>query len=278
MDATCSRRVLDETGPRVVIRRPASDHRAPEALYGLTMGLFRRSSSPTPNQTVWPDVADAIARAKPAATILPVAASAGQQVLARIGVTERSTLGALAANTGGVVVDHGWLRILGGGCGELPDIATASDVDGGGPAHLVVGFDVLGGRFAVDGGGLGVNPGEVCYWGPDTLSWSGIGCGHSAFVTWALSGGLTEFYPDLRWAGWENETKNLGLDQGISIYPPPFTAEGRDVGAAARRPVPHRELLEFYADMARQLDRVDDGQQLRLRTVAGPPQPSTDDR
>jgi Protein of unknown function DUF2625 len=43
------------------------------------------------------------------------------------------------------------------------------------PGSLVVAEDVLGGRFAVDGGELGVEPGTVCYFGPDSLSWVDLG-------------------------------------------------------------------------------------------------------
>ena len=43
------------------------------------------------------------------------------------------------------------------------------------------------------------------------------------------------------------------VDEGLSIWPPPFTREGQDIGAASRRPVPITELLAFYDDAARQL-------------------------
>lgn len=168
-------------------------------------------------------------------------------------LTERSTLGAIAANTGGLLIESGWLRILGGGAPGLPSLSEAS---GGGRArsHLVVAFDALGGRFAIDGGGLGVATGEVCYWGPDTLAWSGIGGGHSAFVAWALGGGLDEFYGSLRWTSWQQDSSSLTVDQGWSMYPPPFSREGQDANAVSREAVPLAELHYFYAEAARQLD------------------------
>jgi hypothetical protein len=54
---------------------------------------------------------------------------------------------------------------------------------------LEVAWDVMGGRFAINGGGLDAEVGEVCYWGPDSLDWTGIGGGHFGFVGWALGGG-----------------------------------------------------------------------------------------
>jgi hypothetical protein len=35
-------------------------------------------------------------------------------------------LGAPAINSGGMLADHYWVRLLGGGSGHLPDLATAS--------------------------------------------------------------------------------------------------------------------------------------------------------
>lgn len=205
----------------------------------------------------WADLLGAVHGSSAGARLVPADPGRAAETLLRLQVTTRSVLGALAFHCGGLVVDHGWLRILGGGGGGLPDLAAANglgaaDAAPGPPAFLVVAFDVVGGRFAVDGGGLGIAAGEVCYWGPDSLSWTGLGAGHAAFVDWALDGqGLGEFYASLRWDGWEREVGDVPLSQGMSIYPPPFTAEGRR--PASRRPVPFTELLEFYDDMARQL-------------------------
>lgn len=62
-------------------------------------------------------------------------------------------------SSGGLLVDHGWFRVLGGGCTQLPDLAAGNDL--GPPAAgaeppplLTAAFDVPGGRFAVNGGGL----------------------------------------------------------------------------------------------------------------------------
>lgn len=203
----------------------------------------------------WPEIEE-LARSS-GATVLPVDPEAGRRTLVALQVTTASSLGAIALNCGGIVADHGWFRLHGGGSEHLVGLAALNGLDGEGPrpaGYLEVGADAVGGRFAVDGGGLGQEPGEVCYFGPDTLAWSGLGGGYTAFVEAALTGRLGDAFAELRWAGWESEVEALDPATGISLYPPPCTEEGQDVDAASRRPVPMTELRELYADLARQLD------------------------
>lgn len=206
----------------------------------------------------WPVVSRLLDHAG-TATALEVDPERGRRVLVSLQVTSRSYLGALALNTGGILADHGWFRLLGGGSDHMDDLASANNLHGEEgsdepPPFLLVGFDALGGRFAIDGGGLGVAAGEVCYFGPDTLSCGGLGGGHADFVTAAISGALSQTFAPLRWSGWQDEIATLRSDQGLAVYPPPFAREGQDIAAASRRAVPVRELFYFYDESARQLD------------------------
>lgn len=206
----------------------------------------------------WPGLHDRIASAHVPVQILDADRCRADETLVALDVTTGSTLGALAYHSGGLILDHGWLRVLGGGTTQLPSLATANGLtstDGVSqpPPWLIVAFDVLGGRFAIDGGGLGFTPGHVCYWGVDSLAWQGLGIGHTAFIDAFLHGAGTEFFASLRWEGWQGDVATLSPDEGMSMMPPPFTAEGADTEAATRRPVPFAELLAFYDDMARQL-------------------------
>ncbi len=78
---------------------------------------------------------------------LSVDARRAMEVLFRLQVTARSTLGALALRCGGVLLDHGWLRLLGGGGDELMSLAEANGLGepmcAERPAALTVAFDVL---------------------------------------------------------------------------------------------------------------------------------------
>lgn len=204
----------------------------------------------------WPVLLEAVADAAVDVEVVPADASRAARTLVALQVAVGSTLGALAYRCGGLLVDRGWFRLLGGGSAHLPDLAAANGLDEGRhlpPDRLVVGHDALGGTFVVDGGGLGIAPGEVCYRGPDTLAYEALGVGHGGFVEAALDGRLSDRFASLRWSGWQVEVERLRPDQGLSLYPPPFTVEGRDVGAASRRAVPIAELVAFYDDAARRV-------------------------
>lgn len=81
------------------------------------------------------------------------------------------------------------MRLLGGG-GALPDLATVNGL--GDPASrtpagwLLVAWDVLGVRFAINGGGLAGDVGEISYFAPDSLEWELTCLRHSAFVEWSM--------------------------------------------------------------------------------------------
>lgn len=201
----------------------------------------------------WPILVDVILDAG-TTSILPIDAAAGEACLVALQITAQSTLGALALNTGGLIADSGWLRILGGGTEELPSLAAANglsaDQVGGPPPLLLVALDVVGGRYAVNGGGLHGAMGEMNLWAADTLQWEPLGIGHAEFVRWAMGPGVAEFYADLRWTDWENEVEQVGLDQGISFYPPLCTAESRPLDDCSRRPVPWQELSDFLDQLA----------------------------
>ncbi len=208
--------------------------------------------------------------------VLPVRRSDGEACLYRLQVTTSSALGALALESGGVVVDGGWLRLLGGGAEGLVSLAVANDLEAR-PSHaassgkLIVGIDVVGGRFAINGGRLPGPVGEVCYFGPDTLCWEPLQLGHGAFVEWALKGDVDGFYETFRWSGWREDVGRLSLDQVMQAWPPPFTSQGRPPNEVSRRPVPWREATDFLDLAAEQLASLPDGEPFRITTTEEEP-------
>ena len=56
------------------------------------------------------------------------------------------------------------------------------------PPFLLIGDDVVGGFFAINGGGLGEEVGKAHYFAPDSLSWESLGVGYTDFLLWCFSG------------------------------------------------------------------------------------------
>jgi hypothetical protein len=202
------------------------------------------------DQSAWPEVSAAMAAAPYPVRVLPADPDRVAACSAVLGVTTRSWLGAVVANAGGVLVDHGWVRVLGCGYDRLPDVVTQADTEAG---VLTVGYDVMGGQFVWLQAEPGARP-TVYYFGPDDLGWVDLEQGYGAWLNAILRGSLTTFYDTLRWPGWEAETGGLGLDEGFSVWPPPFTKEGKDFSAVSRKAIPLAELVSFYQDVARQLN------------------------
>ncbi|MGW4244792.1 DUF2625 family protein [Nocardia sp. NPDC004722] len=208
----------------------------------------------------WPELDQKFTTTDVPIAVLPVEQARAHDALFRLQVSARSVLGALVLHTGGLLIDHGWLRILGGGHGGLPDVATMSaaphpTTDTDPPGALIIAIDVLGGMFAINGGALPGKPGGICHFGSETLTWQPIGGTHSSFIDWVLSGGMNGFYADLRWDSWAAEIQDLPPDHGLSIYPPLWSAQGRtDIAATSRRPCPLLELTDLHLETAAQLN------------------------
>jgi hypothetical protein len=135
--------------------------------------------------SAWPEIRHLIVTATTTVRLLSADPARCNEALEALQVTTGSYLGALAGECGGLLVDNGWLRVLAAGTPALPGLHQAASIDGAPPPWLEVAWDVLGGRFAINGGGLDAEAGEVCTGGP-TL---GIGP-VSAAATLASSVGL----------------------------------------------------------------------------------------
>jgi uncharacterized protein DUF2625 len=176
-------------------------------------------------EPAWPMVQEWIADAKNAVEVLPVNPAERDAALTALQVTTRSPMGAIVYETGGILIDHGWLRILGSGHPRLPRSLPSWNKgrtmfdDENPPGYLLVADDVVGGFFAVNGGALGPEMGRVFYFAPDSLEWERMEFGYGQFLFWCLQGNVTMFYESLRWPGWENEITTLNGDQAIFVFP-----------------------------------------------------------
>jgi hypothetical protein len=204
-------------------------------------------------EPAWPLVQQWIAEASVPVDMLPADPVAGDAALHATQVTTRSPMGAIAHNTAGIFIDNGWLRVL--GAGKHPRLERSLPVWNEGRSHqfFLVADDVVGGFFAINGGALGGDLGNVYFYAPDSLRWEPCGFGYSQFLVWAMSEKLSEFYDSLRWDDWVSEVKQLSGDQAINIYPF-LSAKGPPIKERHRRAVPVAEQWALQLDLQRQLD------------------------
>ena len=223
------------------------------------------------DEDAWPTVLEWIAQAMRPVETLSTGASLGEATLFALQVTTRSPMGAIALRSGGILVDHGWLRILGagnerigGGLREWNGLDGREPLDPPLAGGFVVAYDAIGGFFALNGGAWEGDPGRVHYFPPDTYERESLDMTYSAFLEFAFSDALDRFYADLRWPGWESEVGAIGPDQAISIYP--FLGfKGEPIAMRSRRPVPARELWGLYRSLGDQLHGLPDGATVRVR-------------
>ena len=186
--------------------------------------------------------------------LLPPSTESGR-VLSSLQITTRSTLGAIAYETGGLLIDHGWLRVLGSGHPQLPRNLVDWN-NGRSDAYLLVADDAAGGFFSINGGGLGDDVGAMYYWAPDTLRWEQLDIGYTDFLGWALSDRLATFYDGLRWDAWRSDLQELRADQCFSFFPFLWTREG-SINESSRTLIDVGEQFEINVELARKLDKPD---------------------
>jgi hypothetical protein len=148
-------------------------------------------------------------------------------------VSTRSPMGAIVYETGGILVDHGWLRYLGSGHERLQRTLPGwnASVFGNDRSLYLFADDALGGFFALNGGALGTDLGQVYYLPYDQIEWEPLGVGFSEFFEWSMSENFADFYGQDSWQGWQEEVKNIKADQCFAFYPFLWTQEGSVQGS-----------------------------------------------
>ena len=183
---------------------------------------------------------------------LPRDSQRADSSLFQMQLTTSSPIAAMVYGCGGVLVDNGWIRILGSGCNQinrsLPEWNNGKSnfLKGDGSSFLLVADDALGGFFAVNTGGINeYDIGKVFYFGPNNLKWVTTGLGYNEFIVFCFSGDLEKFYKGFRWKSWQNDVGKLSTNEVISCYPLLWTDAG--VGLESnRKVVPVQKQWEMY--------------------------------
>ena len=192
-----------------------------------------------------------VAESKNHVEVLPPSSDCAQ-VLLDVQVTTHSILGSLIYHTGGVLIDHGWIRVLGSGNKAFPRDVFSWNIDDGGNGFYLVADDAAGGFYAINGGAF---PGEISsiyYWSPDSMEWENLELKFSDFFGWLLSGDLDSFYEGIRWANWREDISDISTDQCTTFYPFLWTEQG-GCNTSTRAVITIREALSLKYDFLSQM-------------------------
>lgn len=201
----------------------------------------------------WVLVSEWIKTAKNKVEVLPVDIESARKTLIATQVTTRSPMGAIIYNSGGILVDDGWIRILGSGNQKLDRSLSDWNETTGAINFLLVADDVVGGFFMLNGGGLGNDLGKMYYFSPDSLEYEPLDLSYSQFLEFCFNGRLDTFYRGLRWDNWKSDVKKIDGNQGFNFVPFLWTKEGKNIKKNFRGVVPIIELYQLNTEFKSKL-------------------------
>ncbi len=235
-------------------------------LTSLSLVIFAQNKMQSLNELInktdpaWPLVKNWIDSAKNKVEVLELDSANAKTALFDTQISTYSTLGAVIYNTGGIMIDNGWLRILGSGSKRLnrsvPEWNKGKTIKefGDKPAYLLVADDAVGGFFAINYGAFGEDLKNVYYLAPNSLKWESLGTGYSEFIHFCLDSDLSKFYKGLRWSTWNQFIANLDGSKSYSFRPYLWAEEGTDIEKCTRKLVPTEELFQFNMNKQKELN------------------------
>jgi hypothetical protein len=207
----------------------------------------------------WTLVKEWIDSAKNKIEILPVDSIKAKNALFQTQVTTRSPMGSIIYLTGGLLIDNGWIRILGSGSSKLnrslPDWNKGKSFKNVGetPSFFLIADDAIGGFFILNWGGLGNDLGNVYYFAPDNLDYEPLNITYTEFLLFCFNNDLNDFYEGYRWENWETEVSTLPGDKVFNFFPPLWTKEGKEINKISRMAISIEEQYRVNLDLRKQL-------------------------
>lgn len=211
------------------------------------------------NDSGWKSVKEWSNSAKNKVEILPADPKKAKDALYNTQVTTNSPMGAIVYKTGGILIDNGWIRVLGSGSAKLnrslPDWNKGKSFKefGEKPSFLLIADDALGGFYLLNGGALGTDLGNIYYFAPDNLEYEPLDITYSQFLEFCFNNDLDKYYSGSRWENWKKEVSALKGDEVFNFYPFLWSEEGSDINKVHRKPIPVEEQYSLNLDLRKQL-------------------------
>ncbi|RZM20898.1 MAG: DUF2625 domain-containing protein [Pedobacter sp.] len=185
--------------------------------------------------------------------VLPRDSASAELALIQLQVTTRSPMGAVVYETGGILIDGGWIRILGSGHKKLNRTLPGWNKKSGAVGFILIADDAIGGFFALNGGALGEDLGKVYYFAPDNLEYEPLNWTYTDFLIFCFSGDHDTFYDGLRWFNWQSDASVLSGDDVFNFYPTLWSKENKGIEHLSRKAVPIAEQYFLNLDFRKQL-------------------------
>lgn len=205
----------------------------------------------------WPKVQQMLNAATNKVTLIAADTAQAREELTTMQVSLRSALGCVVYKTGGILIDDGWIRILGSGSTRMQRSITNWNkgktlFTGERPGCLLIADDAIGGFFLLNEGALGKDTGRIYYLSPDNLEYEPLDLSYSDFLIFCCSGKVADFYGDYRWRTWNKDVAQLSTNSVFHFYPYLFTKEGKDINKDERTTIPIEEHYTFTMGMLKQ--------------------------
>jgi len=208
----------------------------------------------------WKNVKKMIDSAVNKVDIMAVDTNAAREAIYQLQVeaNPNSPLGGIVYSTGGLLVEGGWLRVLGSGSNKLTRSVSAwnkgktFDNPGETGPYLLIADDALGGFFAINNGGLGSDRGRVYYLCPWTLQWDRLDMSYTDFLRFCFEGDFEEFYKPYMSKNWKYDVATLTADKCYNYTPPLWSKEGQKFTKSVRKHIPIEEQYNLNMQMRKQ--------------------------
>ena len=168
-----------------------------------------------------------------------------------------SYFGTIIYKTGGVLINDGWLRILGGGSSKLSPIHVwnhrlTNRID----YQLIIAYDVLGGYFFIENKENDSASSVVFYFSPQNFTVSSVAVNYKTFIQYCFTEQLTEFYKNYYWATWQQDIQSLPTDHIFDFTPPLWTTEGKSIAYSLKTSIPIQTQLNYTIALSRGLEDI----------------------
>jgi hypothetical protein len=187
--------------------------------------------------------------------ILPRNPKNAEHCIIELGQSVASIMGAVTYESGGIIIDGGWLRVLGSGSEKLKrniidwNIGRSYDA-GETPGYIMFADDVIGGLYALNGTELGGDTGKVYYLPPSTLKWESMGITLHGFMEACFFGDLEINYTMTRWNDWQTDCANTTGDEVIFFDPPLWEEQPLNINNRKRRVISSEKAYTLFLDAA----------------------------